>query len=65
MAGDRFDLKTIVSIGWHHGLIPDEFLIQAFFQAEADEIERLEAGIGAAQGELIEAVETTQESRGL
>ena len=57
----RFDLKTIVSIGWHHSLIPDEYLIKAFFQAEADEIESLEAGIGEAQGELIEAVETAQE----
>ncbi len=57
----RFDLKTIVSIGWHHSLIPDGYLIRAFFQAEADEIESLEAGIGQAQGELAEAVETTQE----
>ena len=32
----RFDLKTIVSIGWHHSLIPDEYLIKDFFQAEAD-----------------------------
>ena len=27
----RFDLKTIVSIGWHHSLIPDDYLIRAFF----------------------------------
>ena len=57
----RFDLKTIVSIGWHHSLIPDDYLIRAFFQAEADSIESLEAGIGQAQGELAEAVETAQE----
>ena len=57
----RFDLKTIVSIGWHHSLIPDDYLIRAFFQAEADEIESLEASIGQAQGELAEAVETAQE----
>ena len=57
----RFDLKTIVSIGWHHSLIPDDYLIRAFFQAEADAIESLEASIGQAQGELAEAVETAQE----
>ena len=57
----RFDLKTIVSIGWHHSLIPDDYLIRAFIQAEADEIERLEGGIGQAQGELAEAVETARE----
>ena len=57
----RFDLKTIVSIGWHHSLIPDDYLIKAFFQAEADAIESLEASIGQAQGELAEAVETAQE----
>jgi len=57
----RYDLKTIISIGWHHSLIPDEYLIAEFFQAEADEIETLEAAISDAQGELAEAVETAQE----
>ena len=57
----RYDLKTIVSIGWHHSLIPDEYLIKAFFQAEADEIKSLEARIEVAQGELAEAVEAAQE----
>ncbi len=28
----RYDLKTIVSTGWHHSLIPDEYLIEEFFQ---------------------------------
>ena len=54
----RFELKTIVSIGWHHSLIPDEYLIRTFFQAEADDIERLEACISESQGELNESVET-------
>ena len=57
----RFDLKTIVSIGWHHSLVPDDYLIRGFFQAEAEEIEGLEASIGQAQGELAEAMETAQE----
>jgi len=57
----RYDLKTIISIGWHHSLIPDEYLIAQFFRAESDEIEALEAKISEAQGELAEAVETAQE----
>ena len=58
---NRYDLKTIVSTGWHHTLIPDEYLIAAFFQSEADNIEKLEARISALQSELAEAVETAQE----
>lgn len=57
----RYDLKTIISTGWHHTLIPDSYLIAAFFQAEADAIEALEASISEAQSELAEAVETGQE----
>jgi type I restriction enzyme M protein len=37
----RYDLKTIVSTGWHHALIPDAYLIAEFFQKEADAIEVL------------------------
>jgi len=57
----RYDLKTIIATGWHHSLIPDDYLITEFFQAEADEIEVLEARISEAQSELAEAVETAQE----
>ena len=57
----RYDLKTIISTGWHHSLIPDEYLIAAFFQAEAASIEALEATTTEAQSELAEAVETAQE----
>ena len=57
----RYDLKTIISTGWHHSLIPDDYLITEFFQHEADEIEALEATISEAQGELAEAVESAQE----
>ena len=57
----RYDLKTIVSIGWHHTLIPDEYLIAEFFQSEADAIERLETRISELQTKLAEAVETAQE----
>ena len=57
----RYDLKTIISTGWHHTLIPDNDLIAEYFQAEADEIEMLEAQINEAQSELAEAVETAQD----
>ena len=57
----RYDLKTIISTGWHHTLIPDAYLISAYFQAEADAIEGLEATISETQSELAEAVETAQE----
>jgi type I restriction enzyme M protein len=57
----RYDLKTIVNTGWHHTLIPDEYLIAAFFQEEVKAIKDLEGQISAAQGELSEAIETAQE----
>ena len=58
----RYDLKTVISTGWHHTLIPDDYLIAAYFQAEADEIEALEAQINEAQSELVEAVENAAEA---
>ncbi len=58
----RYDLKTIVSTGWHHALIPNEYLIAAFFQTDKDAIEEMEARIGELQSELAEAVETAQEA---
>ncbi|WP_035988114.1 type I restriction-modification system subunit M [Leptolyngbya sp. KIOST-1] len=57
----RYDLKTIINTGWHHTLIPDEYLIAAFFATEVATIEALESKLSAAQGELAEAVETGQE----
>src|SRR5436309_6320428 len=57
----RYDLKTIVSTGWHHTLIPDSYLVAAFFQPEADTIDAVEAKIAEAQGELAEALEAAQE----
>jgi type I restriction enzyme M protein len=57
----RYDLKTIVSTGWHHTLIPDSYLIAEFFHAEADAIDALEATISEIQNELEEAVEIAQE----
>lgn len=56
--GIRYDLKTIIAIGWSHVLIPDSYLIETFFKAEAQEIEVLKAKLNEAETELIEAVET-------
>lgn len=58
----RYDLKTVISTGWHHTLIPDSYLIAEYFQKEADEIETLESKISEAQGELAEAVEAAAEA---
>ncbi|SDY12080.1 type I restriction-modification system subunit M [Nitrosomonas sp. Nm33] len=58
----RYDLKTVISIGWHHTLIPDSYLIAEYFQAEADEIESLEGKSNEIQGELTEAVEAAAEA---
>ena len=57
----RYDLKTIINTGWHHTLIPDEYLIAEFFDSEVRAIEDLEGQISGFQGELSEAIETAQE----
>jgi len=57
----RYDLKTIVSTGWHHSLIPDAYLISEFFRTEAEAIDVLETAIAEAAVELVEVVEIAQE----
>ncbi len=58
----RYDLKTVVSTGWHHTLIPDSYLIAEYFQPDADAIETLEANISETQSQLTEAVEAAAET---
>ena len=58
--GIKYDLKTIMTNGWSPTLIPDRYLIEAFFQREAKEIEELEAGVGEKESALAEAVEAAQ-----
>ena len=58
----RYDLKTVVSTGWHHTLIPDSYLIAEYFQLDADAIETLEATINETQSQLTEAVEAAAET---
>jgi type I restriction enzyme M protein len=57
----KYDLKTIMASGWSPALIPDAYVVAAFFQAEADDLARLETAIGAQESVLEEAVVTAQE----
>lgn len=57
----KYDLKTIMTIGWSPTLIPDQYMINQFFRAEAEEIERLEIAINTAETSLEEATESAQE----
>ena len=50
----RYDLKTIVAAGWSVNLIPDEYILNAFFKAELEEIEVLEAQVAELQADLDE-----------
>lgn len=60
--GIKYDLKTIMTIGWSPTLIPDEYMIDAHFRFEAAEIETVENAINAAEATL---EETTEEAREL
>jgi len=57
----RYDLKTIIKNGWSPTLIPDLYIIKAFFQAEAAEIDQLESDIAQKDAEIESLVETAQE----
>ncbi|MDX1908694.1 MAG: N-6 DNA methylase [Bacteroidia bacterium] len=53
----KYDLKTIMQNGWDVGLIPDEYLIEAFFKTEQAEIEQIELEQADLENQLEEAVE--------
>ena len=53
----RYDLKTIVASGWHPGLIPDNYLIDRFFQTEVAELNKLEGELSEADSAMDEAKE--------
>ncbi|NPV75964.1 MAG: type I restriction-modification system subunit M [Anaerolineae bacterium] len=52
----RYDFKTIIAAGWSVNLIPDEYILKAFFQTEQAEIEALETRVAELQAELDEAL---------
>lgn len=56
----RYDLKTIVATGWSEGILPDEYLLQAFFQKELKRIEELESRAAELDSELTELLEETE-----
>lgn len=53
----KYDLKTIMQNGWDAGLIPDEYLIEEFFQREQKEIEGLQIAHSEKETALEEAIE--------
>ena len=53
----KYDLKTIMQNGWDAGLIPDDYLIEAFFKAEKAAIEQIEIEQADFESHLEEAVE--------
>ncbi|MDQ1591626.1 MAG: type restriction enzyme protein [Pyrinomonadaceae bacterium] len=60
----RYDLKTINSTGWSPSLIPDEYLIEEFFQTEVKAIEDLEGRLGEFEAQLGEAIEAVEYEAG-
>jgi len=56
----RYDLKTIVATGWSEGILPDEYLLQPFFQKELKRIEELESHVGELDAGLTELLEETE-----
>jgi type I restriction enzyme M protein len=53
----KYDLKTIAARGWHHTLIPDDYLMRAFFQNEQADLERLTDTLSDLEAQLEEAVQ--------
>ena len=53
----KYDLKTIMQNGWEAGLIPDAYLMEAFFKTEKAEIEEIEIAQAEYETKLEEAVE--------
>ena len=56
----RYDLKTINAMGLSQVLIPDQYLIAAFFQDIAGEIDGLEGRLSEAESQIDEAVEVVE-----
>ncbi len=57
----KYDLKTIMQNGWDASLIPDEYLIEAYFQELANQIEEKEIELADAESQLSEKVESILE----
>jgi len=56
----RYDLKTISSTGWSPALIPREYFIETYFQAEQNAINENEKNIADKEVALQEVIETVE-----
>lgn len=56
----KYDLKTIASVGWVPNLVPREYFIETFFQAEQNEIDETENLISEHEAALQEAIEAVE-----
>jgi type I restriction enzyme M protein len=56
----RYDLKTISSTGWSPALIPREYFIETYFQAEHNAIDENEKNIADKEAALQEAIEAVE-----
>ncbi len=56
----KYDLKTIASVGWVPNLVPREYFIETYFQAEQNAINETEASIGEYETALQEAIEAVE-----
>jgi type I restriction enzyme M protein len=50
----RWDMKAIVAAGWTPSLIPDDYIRNAFFKKELDELEALETTVAELDSNLSE-----------
>ena len=53
----KYDLKTIMQNGWDVDLLADDYLIEAFFKSEKEELEAIEIKQSDFESQLEEAVE--------
>jgi type I restriction enzyme M protein len=56
----KYDLKTIVSVGWSPSLIPDDYIKNAFVSTELKEIENIEIKIAELESELTEILDEVE-----
>jgi len=52
----RYDFKTIVAAGWSVNLIPNEYILNAFFQQEQAEIEHIQDELAQYDDEIEEII---------
>lgn len=55
------DLKTMMLSGWDESLIPDKYIVDEYFKADAEEIERIENRLAECHGNMEEAIKDAME----